>query len=101
MLLPFVDTNIFLRHLRGDHPDFSPRATAYLDSVERGEVKIRTSDTVVFETVFTLERFYRGCINKTLHFIFTQSNALSGGSVPHNHITFLSRLPATRDNLQA
>jgi hypothetical protein len=43
---------------------------------------------------------YRGCINKTLHFIFTQSNALIGGSVPHNHITFRSRLPATLDNLK-
>lgn len=59
MALPFVDTNVFLRHLRDDHPDFSPRATAYLARVERGELKIRISDTVVFETVYTLERFYK------------------------------------------
>lgn len=56
--LPFLDTNVLLRHLRGDHPEHSPRATAYLARIERGELKVRTADTVIFETVFTLERFY-------------------------------------------
>ncbi len=54
----FLDTNIFLRHLRADHPDQSPRATAYLTRIERGELKARITDTVIFETVFTLERYY-------------------------------------------
>jgi uncharacterized protein len=58
-LLPFIDTNIFLRHLRQDHPDFSARATAYLTRVENKEFKVRTADTVVFETVYTLQRAYR------------------------------------------
>ena len=57
--LPILDTNIILRHLRQDHPDHSPRATAFLAEVERGERRIRTVTTVVFETVFTLESFYR------------------------------------------
>ncbi len=56
---PFLDTNVFLRHLRGDHPDFSPRATALLRRIEQGSLKVRTADTVVFETVFTLERVYK------------------------------------------
>jgi predicted nucleic acid-binding protein len=55
----FLDTNVFLRHLRQNHPDFSPRATAYLARVERGELKVRTADTVIFETVYTLQRSYR------------------------------------------
>ncbi len=55
----FLDTNIFLRHLRQDHPDFSPRATAYLARVERGDLKVRTADTVIFETVYTLHRSYQ------------------------------------------
>lgn len=59
MTLPFLDTNIFLRHLRADHPEHSPRATAYLMRIERGELKARTADTVIFETVYTLQRFYR------------------------------------------
>jgi uncharacterized protein len=57
--LPFVETNIFLRHLRQDHADFSPRATALLRRSEDGSLKVRTADTVIFETVFTLERFYK------------------------------------------
>ncbi len=57
--VPFLETNIFLRHLTGDEPSHSPRATAFLDRIRRGELVVRTADTVVFETVFTLQRFYR------------------------------------------
>ena len=57
--IPLLETNIFLRHLRGDHPDFSPRATALLQRIEQGSLKVRTADTVIFETVFTLERVYK------------------------------------------
>jgi len=55
----FLDTNVLLRHLTQDHPDHSPRATAYLARMERGEFRVRTADTVVFETAFLLERHYR------------------------------------------
>src|SRR5215217_5902967 len=57
--LPFVDTNIFVRHFRQDHADHSPRATAFLARIETGQERARTADTVVFETVFLLERTYR------------------------------------------
>lgn len=56
--MPFLDSNILLRHLLADHPDHSPRATAYLERVERGEVQVQVSDTVIFEAVFTLQRSY-------------------------------------------
>jgi predicted nucleic acid-binding protein len=59
MPLPFLDTNVILRHLLGDHPDHSPRATDYLARIERGELSVRTADTVIFELVFTLERSFR------------------------------------------
>lgn len=55
----FLDTNVLLRHLLADHPDHSPRATAFLERIERGDVRVRTSHLVVFETVFTLERTYK------------------------------------------
>ncbi|MGE3271729.1 MAG: PIN domain-containing protein [Chloroflexota bacterium] len=58
MALAFIDTNILLRHLRGDHADHSPKATALLSRIERGELEARLSDMVIFETVFTLERSY-------------------------------------------
>jgi uncharacterized protein len=57
--LPFLDTNIVLRHLLGDHPDHSPRATAYIQQIERGQIRVRTAETVIFETVFVLERGLR------------------------------------------
>src|SRR3989344_7457912 len=59
MVFPFLDTNIFLRHLLQDHPDHSPRATAYLERIERRELKARTSEIVIFEIVFTLERTFK------------------------------------------
>jgi predicted nucleic acid-binding protein len=59
MALPFLDTNVFLRHLTQDHPEHSPRATAFLTRIENGEIQVRTADTVIFETVFTLQSFYK------------------------------------------
>jgi uncharacterized protein len=58
MTLSFLDTNVFLRHLLKDDPEQSPRASAFLKRIEDGLVKARTSDTVIFETVFTLQRSY-------------------------------------------
>lgn len=57
--LPFLDTNMFLRHLRQDDPEQSPKATAVLSRIEQGELIVRTADTVIFETVFSLQRGYR------------------------------------------
>jgi predicted nucleic acid-binding protein len=59
MALPFIDSNILLCHLHGNHPEHSPRATALLARIERGELAAQLSDMVIFETVFTLERSYK------------------------------------------
>lgn len=59
MDLPFLDTNIFLRHLRQDDPVLSSKATAIFNRIEQGELQVRTSDTVIFETVFTLQKLYK------------------------------------------
>ncbi len=59
MATPFLDTNVLLRHFLQDHADHSPRATVYLSRIERGEIRVRLLPTVVFETVFTLQRLYR------------------------------------------
>jgi predicted nucleic acid-binding protein len=59
MSLPFLDTNVFLRHLRQDHPLFSAKATAIFRQIEAGQLKVHTSDIVVFETVFALQRSYQ------------------------------------------
>ena len=57
--VPFLDTNVLLRHLLGDVPGQSERATAYITRVEAGELIVRTAETVIMETVFTLERTYK------------------------------------------
>ena len=59
MALPFLDTNVILRHLLQDHPDHSRRATAYIGRIERGEMRVRIADSVVFEAVFMLSGLYR------------------------------------------
>ena len=59
MALPFLDTNILLRHLRQDHPQHSPRATALLSRIEQGDIRVRVSEIVIAETVFTLQRSYK------------------------------------------
>jgi predicted nucleic acid-binding protein len=56
---PFLDTNVILRHLLADHPDHSPKATAYFLRIAHDDVSVRISDTVIFEAVFTLEKAYR------------------------------------------
>jgi len=50
----FVDTNILVRHLTGDPPAMSARATAYLAN----ENELFLTDLVVAETVYVLESFY-------------------------------------------
>lgn len=57
--LPLLDTNPLLRHLLDDHPDHSPRCHALFARIERGEERVRTTDTAVFEAAFTLEKFYK------------------------------------------
>lgn len=59
MAIPFLDTNVLLRHLLQDNQEQSSRATAFLARIERGEIKVRLTDTVIFETVFILQRQYR------------------------------------------
>jgi predicted nucleic acid-binding protein len=59
MARPFLDTNILLRHLTQDNPNLGPRASAYLARIENGEIEVVTADTVVFETVFALQRTYK------------------------------------------
>lgn len=50
----FVDTNVLVRHLTGDPPEMSSRATAYLAA----EPDLLLADLIVAETVYVLESFY-------------------------------------------
>ena len=59
MSASFLDTNILLRYFTRDDEQKAQRALDLLIRVERGEEKIITSSLVIFETVFTLQRFYK------------------------------------------
>ncbi len=52
--MEFLDTNIFLRYLTGDDPDRSARASALFERVERGEITVTTSESVIVEIVQVL-----------------------------------------------
>ncbi|HWV23350.1 MAG TPA: PIN domain-containing protein [Thermomicrobiales bacterium] len=49
-----IDTNILLRHFLQDHDDHSPRASALLLAVRRGEERIFCPPTVIFEAIHIL-----------------------------------------------
>ncbi len=57
--VPFLDTNVILRHVLGDNPDQSPRATEFFRQIATGNRGVETSHLVVLESVFTLEKLYR------------------------------------------
>jgi len=50
----FLDTNVLVRHITGDHPEQSPRARAVIRAIEAGERTVWTSHLVIAEVVFVL-----------------------------------------------
>jgi uncharacterized protein len=55
----FLDTNIFVRYLAGDHEQHTPIATRIIEAIEEGRLVADTSDTVIFETIFTMTSWYK------------------------------------------
>lgn len=52
----FVDTNVVLRHLLDDNAVQSPAATRFFNAVAVGDYIAVMSDTVLFETIYVLEK---------------------------------------------
>lgn len=52
----FVDTNIFVRLLTGDDPTKARRSRDLLQSAQRGDVSLVTSEMVVAEIIYVLTR---------------------------------------------
>jgi type I restriction enzyme R subunit len=57
--IPVVDANLFIRHIRQDHADQSPRASDNLGRLETGELIARTNELVLSEVVYVLQSFYK------------------------------------------
>ncbi|MBX3070466.1 MAG: type II toxin-antitoxin system VapC family toxin [Thermomicrobiales bacterium] len=54
----FLDANILLRHFLSDHEEHSPSASRLIARIESGAVTVRISESVIFETVFTMSKTY-------------------------------------------
>src|SRR3954467_10472582 len=55
----YIDANIFLRFLRKDHPSWSPACKQLFEDIEQGIIQAWTSDLVISEVVFVLDRTYK------------------------------------------
>lgn len=54
----FIDTNIFIYHLTGNHADHSPRCTALMERVEARDIEAFTAVTAVDEVLRVLTRAF-------------------------------------------
>ena len=54
-----IDTNGFLRLLLDDIPQQADQVESLLKSAKKGEIEIFLPQIVIFEIVFTLEKYYR------------------------------------------
>ncbi|MFO7761663.1 MAG: PIN domain-containing protein [Desulfobia sp.] len=55
----FIDTNIFLRYFTGDDEVKAKDVLSLLKRIDRNQEKAATNLLVIFETIFTLESFYK------------------------------------------
>ena len=55
----FIDTNLFLRYFTRDDEEKAKKVLTLLKRVEEADEEIITSPLVIFETIFTLESFYK------------------------------------------
>jgi len=55
----FLDTNLLLRYFTRDDEEKAKAVLELLKRVERNEEKVLTSPLVIFETIFTLQSYYK------------------------------------------
>ena len=53
-----IDTNVILRYLLGDHPQFSPKAQAFMFDVSKGVKRAEILDVVMVECIYVMEKYY-------------------------------------------
>ena len=54
-----IDTNVILRYLLGDHPEFSPKAEAFMGNIAEGTKKAEIFDVVIVECIYVMEKYYQ------------------------------------------
>ena len=53
-----IDTNVVLRYLLGDHPEFSLKAEAFMFDVSKGVKKAEILNVVIVECIYVMEKYY-------------------------------------------
>ena len=53
-----IDTNVILRYLLGDHPEFSPKSAAFMSDISKGTKKAEIPDIVIVECIYVMEKYY-------------------------------------------
>ena len=53
-----IDTNVVLRYLLGDHPEFCSKAEAFMLDVSNGIKKAEILDVVIVECIYVMEKYY-------------------------------------------
>jgi predicted nucleic-acid-binding protein len=54
-----IDTSVILRYLLGDHPEFSPKAEAFMGNISEGTKKAEIFDVVIVECIYVMEKYYQ------------------------------------------
>lgn len=83
----FLDTNILLRYLTRDDDAKAQKALQLLTKVEQGEEKVITSSLVIFETIFTLQSFYK-VPRATIKGLLLPIISLRGLHLPEKHVYY-------------
>lgn len=87
MTLPFLDSNILLRHLTNDDPDRGQACFALIRALERGELSAWTSELVIAEVVFVLSN--KNTYNlprETIRDLLLPLISLPGLKLPHKRL---------------
>ena len=85
MPIHFLDTNILLRYLTRDDERKAQQALDLLTRIEQGQEKVITSSLVIFETIFTLQSFYR-VPRQQIKELILPIIALKGLQLPDKHV---------------
>lgn len=54
-----IDTNVFIRHLRGDDKILSPKAKSIFAQAEAGKRQIYVDEVIIAEVVWVLSSYYK------------------------------------------
>jgi len=96
--VPFVDANVFLRHLTGDDPKKAEACYALFQKAQGGEIALITSESVIAEVVYVLSsRHLYDLPRERIRALLYPILSLRGLKLPHRR-TYLQALDLYADS---